>query len=151
MFYVIEHITNFEKEVNLVKKDFDAKIQDKIALGKAISKLRFDKSISLRQLSKSIGIPPSNLTYIENGVNAPTADIYELIIQKLTPTIKQRRMMDALFMKIRKMPPPDVCSVILQNKELCEKIRLLSDISLSSAQLMNIEKLFTEFKNNIDI
>jgi len=145
MFYVIEHIANFEKEVNLMKKDFDAKIQDKIALGKAISKLRFDKSISLRQLSKSIGIPPSNLTYIESGVNAPTADIYKLIIQELSPTEKQRKIMDGLYMNIRQTPPPDVCNILMVNNGLGEKIRLLQNVSLTSDQLTSIEELFTSF------
>ena len=131
-----------------MKKDFDSKSQDKIALGKAISKLRYDKALSLRQMAKSIGIPPSNLTYIENGVNAPTADIYVLIIQKLAPTEKQRKIMDELYMKIRQTPPPDVCNIILNNKELGEKIRLLNNVSLSSDQLVSIEKLFATFKNN---
>ena len=129
-----------------MKKNFDANSQDKIALGKAILKLRFDKAISLRQLSKAIGLPPSNLTYIESGVNAPTADVYELIIQKLAPTEKQRKIMDRLYMNIRQTPPPDVCNILMVNNGLGEKIRLLRNISLTSDQLISIEELFTSFK-----
>ena len=63
----------------MVKKNFNAQ-QDKIVLGKIIAKLRMDKNVSLRQMAQGINIPPSNLTYIEDGRNVPTADVYSRII-----------------------------------------------------------------------
>lgn len=129
-----------------MKKDFDSKSRDKIALGKVISELRLEKALSLRQVAKAIGVPPSNLTYIENGINAPTADIYELLIQTLAPKEIQRKTMDELYMKIRQTPPPDVCNILMENGALGEKIRLLTNVSLTKEQLKSIEELFASFK-----
>lgn len=58
-------------------------------LGALISKRRGD--MSQRQLAKAINIPPSNLKYIEDGVNAPTADVYARIADILWPDIKSRK------------------------------------------------------------
>ena len=47
----------------MAKKCFNAQ-QDKRLLGKLISQLRINKSVSLRQMAQMISIPPSNLTYL---------------------------------------------------------------------------------------
>ena len=51
-------------------------------LGKLISKSR-ENIMSQRKLARGINIPPSNMKYIEDGVNAPTADVYEKILEIL--------------------------------------------------------------------
>lgn len=127
------------------QKVFDV-YQDKIVLGKAIEKLRNEKKVSLRQMAQIINIPPSNLTYIENGRNVPTADVYLRIMIFLQPIGKIRKMMDNLYVKLRHMPPPDVCNILIRNNELGEKIRLLQNISLTAEQLTSIEKLFVSFR-----
>lgn len=127
------------------QKVFDI-YQDKIVLGKAIEKLRNEKKVSLRQMAQIINIPPSNLTYIENGRNVPTADVYLRIMIFLQPIGKIRKMMDNLYVKLRHMPPPDVCNILIRNNELGEKIRLLQNISLTAEQLTSIEKLFVSFR-----
>ena len=129
----------------MAKKSFNAQ-QDKIALGKAITKLRTSKNISLRQMAQGINIPPSNLTYIEDGRNVPTADVYSRVIDYLKPTNKIQTQMDDLYMKIRHAPPPDVCNILIENKGLGERIELLQNLSLSPEQLTSIEELFASFK-----
>lgn len=126
------------------KKNFNAQ-QDKIVLGKLIAKLRADKNISLRQMAQGINIPPSNLTYIEDGRNVPTANVYSRIIDFLKPINKVQKQMDDLYTKIRHAPPPDVCNILMENKGLGERIKLLQDISLSPEQLSSIEELFASF------
>lgn len=127
------------------KKNFNAQ-QDKIVLGKIIAKLRADKKVSLRQMAQVINIPPSNLTYIEDGRNVPTADVYSRIIDFLKPVSKVQKHMDDLYTKIRHTPPPDVCNILLENKGLVERIKLLQNVSLSPEQLSSIEELFASFK-----
>ena len=127
------------------KKNFNAQ-QDKIVLGKLIAKLRADKNISLRQMAQGINIPPSNLTYIEDGRNVPTADVYSRIIDFLNPINKVQKQMDDLYTKIRHAPPPDVCNILIENKGLGERIKLLQNVSLSPEQLTSIEELFASFK-----
>lgn len=130
------------------KKNFNSLHEEKIALGKAISKLRLDKGYSLRKLAKAIALPPSNLTYIENGVQVPTSEVYELLLINLKPTMNQQREMDRIYSCIRQVPPPDVCKVILNNEDLVDKIRMLNEIILSKEQIEKIDSLFASFKNN---
>ena len=127
------------------KKSFDKRIKEKISLGELISKLRQEKKISLRRFAELIGLPPSNLSYIEKGINVPSAEIYQRIVDKLDPSEQEHKKLDELYIIIRNVPPPDVCGVLLQNIELGEKIKLLSNIQLTSTQLESIEKLFLKF------
>lgn len=131
----------------MAKKNFDFQTKEKKSLGVLIHNLRVEKNISLRKFAITIGLPPSNVTYIENGNNAPTAEIYAKVIGLLQPSTKDRRKMDDLYSKIRNSPPPDVCAVLLKNSKLSEKLKLLDGVELSQAQLINIEKLFISFKN----
>lgn len=130
----------------MAKKNFDVQNQDKIDLGKLIANLRKEKNISLRQLAKAIEIPPSNVTYIEKGVNSPSAETYSKIVSVLTPTDDIHKKMDELYSKIRKTPPPDVCEVILQTPELGEIIRNLGEIRLSAGRIEQIGTLIATFK-----
>lgn len=132
----------------MAKKDFKPCSCDKAILGNLICMLRKENGFTLRRFAKAINLPPSNLSYIENGTNVPSAEVYQKIIEVLNPDIKRRKELDKLYMAIRKIPPPDICEVLLHNFQLGEKIRLLSNLELSSQQLSNIEKLFVTFKNN---
>jgi len=131
------------------KKSFEENKNEKQQLGSVIAKNRKRKNLSLRQFAKLIDLPPSNLSYIEKGVNVPTADIYQKIISVLTPSKKDIYYMDHLFSTIRKCPPPDICYILMENNELVEKIRKLSNIKLTLEQLNSIDNLFSSFNNQL--
>lgn len=120
---------------------------DKIKLGKLIKKQRESKSnsLSMRKLAEEVSIPPSNLKYIEDGVNAPSADVYEKIINVLNIDNSVRDSMDKLYCSIRKTPPPDVCKIINANSELNNLLRILSGQKLSEEQIKQTENLFNSF------
>ena len=69
-----------EKERNEIKKA-------KQKLGKTIRKLREKQEFSLRELARelarAVDLPPSNMKYIEDGVNTPSPDKYISIITKI--------------------------------------------------------------------
>lgn len=95
--------------------------QSKKQLGRLIAECRGE--MSQRELSRAVGISPSNMKYIEDGVNAPTPRIYHEIITILHPDGRTHALFDSLYMDIRKIPPPDVCASILQNRKLIDEIR----------------------------
>ena len=109
----------------MAKKNFTQKSKEKIAFGKLIFKLRTKENLSLRKLADAIGLPASNLSYIENGVNSPTAEIYSKIITTLQPKNEERIKLDKLYGEIRKVPPPDICEILLGNPSLYEGIRAI--------------------------
>ena len=130
----------------MAKKNFEAQSIEKKSLGGLICELRTAQSITSRRFSSAIGIPTSNLTYIENGTNVPTAETYARIIKELAPPDPIHRKMDELYSKIRKTPPPDICNILLQNYELGEAIRTLENVHLSPNQMESVEALFASFK-----
>ena len=108
-------------------------IHAKKQLGKLIAQCRGD-NMSANKLAIAIGLSRSNLKYIEDGVNAPTAEVYEQIVDVLQPPPMKRKKMDDLYMTIRQTPPPDVCHALMNNRQLMElvrsvdeKIKLLND------------------------
>ena len=107
----------------MARKNFSQQIEEKLKLGETIKMLRIEKEISLRSLAEHTGLSPSNITYIEKGVNVPTGEVYLKILSKLKPSDSARAEMDKLYMQIRKLPPPDVCDILLKNPELIKKIR----------------------------
>lgn len=131
----------------MAKKNFETQSKEKKILGLLISDLRNKRNMSLRKFAEAIEISPSNVTYIENGVNAPTAGVYRKIVSVLVPTSDTLNKMDQLYTEIRKTPPPDVCEILLHNKELGEKIRLLNDVQLSQTQIERIGELFSALKS----
>ena len=131
----------------MAKKNFSVQSEEKSALGKLISKLRIKKNLSLRKFAAAVGLSPSNMTYIEKGTNVPTADVYERIIRELNPKVEDKIEMDKLFCKVRKIPTPEVCQVILNNYELGEKIKGIGDTILTTEQLKLVEELFESFSN----
>lgn len=113
--------------------------KNKEKLGSLLAKCR--GGTSLRKIAEQIGLPHSNLKYIEDGVHAPTAEIYGKLISVLKPPAKERGKMDELYMAIRETPPPDVCNTILQNKSLITALRSLDGITLTADQSNEIQKL----------
>lgn len=110
--------------------------------------MRCRGTLSQSQLAKKVGLPRSNMKYIEDGVNAPTAEVYEKLIKELKPDLQTRRRMDHLYMAIRKVPPPDVCRTITQNKGLVDVIRKLEGCNLTSEQIESVAALFVSFQEN---
>ena len=114
-------------------------------LGSLIMRCR--GTLSQSQLAKRVGLPRSNLKYIEDGVNAPTAEVYDKLIKELKPDLQTRRRMDRLYMAIRKVPPPDVCRTITQNKDL-DAMRKLEGCNLTPNQIESVAALFASFQEN---
>lgn len=134
----------------MAKKNYRTDGEGKAALGQLIIQMRKEKNLSLRKFAEAISLSPSNLSYIENGVNVPTAEIYQKMLNILKPDAKQQIELDELYTAIRKVPPPDICDILLRNPTLAEKVRLLANVQLSSRQLGEVEKLFTTFTTNED-
>ena len=127
----------------------DQQTKEKIKeLGQLIRDCR--KTLSQSQLAKKVGLPRSNMKYIEDGVNAPTAAVYDKLIKELNPDLETRQHMDQLYMAIRKVPPPDVCRTITQNKGLVDAMRILEGCDLTIDQIDNISVLFASFQKNKD-
>lgn len=118
----------------------------KKSLGALIVRCR--GTLSQSQLAKRVGLPRSNMKYIEDGVNAPTADVYDKLIKELMPDLQTRQRMDRLYMAIRKVPPPDVCRTITQNKDLVDAMRKLEGCNLTSDQIESVAALFASFREN---
>ena len=105
-------------------------------------------TLSQSQLAKRVGLPRSNMKYIEDGVNAPTAEVYDKLIKELKPDLRARQRMDRLYMAIRKVPPPDICRTITQNKDLVDAMRKLEGCNLTSDQIESVAALFASFQEN---
>ncbi len=122
-------------------------VKAKEKLGKKIKRLRESKenSLSLRQLSNAVSLPPSNMKYIEDGVNAPTAEVYNAIIQQLKPGTKLRNEMDNLYTIIRGTPPPDICNIIRKNNGMNDTLRIIEGQELSDKQMEELQKLLISF------
>lgn len=114
----------------MAKKNFSSQEELKQKLGKLVKELRESKEMSKRAFASAIGLPHSNLLYIENGVNAPTSKIYLKIIETTHPDEEFRRKIDELYIKIRQLPPPDICEFLIKNPNMIERIR--KEIYLSS-------------------
>ena len=118
----------------------------KANLGKSINKLREQKGYSLRELARAVDLPPSNMKYIEDGVNAPSHEKYLSIIRYLSPDKKARDKIDSLYSTIRGTPPPDICEFMCNNMGLNDAIRIIEGHQLTSEQITQIEQLFISFK-----
>lgn len=100
---------------------------------------------SLRQIAQPSGISASQLLSIENGILAPTADVFAELIRTLEPTAKQRSELDKQYMAIRKTPPPDVCKTIIANQALVEALRNIDGIILTKEQTEQVKELLATF------
>ena len=118
-------------------------------LGQAIKAIRTDDErgyVSLRKMEDAVGIPASNIKYIEDGVNAPSPEAYEAIIKELNPTDEERNELDRLYSLIRGTPPPDVCKIICANEGLNNALRVLDNQTLTKEQIAEVTALLTSFK-----
>ena len=113
-------------------------------LGNLISKCRGTR-MSQRQLAATVGLSPSNMKYIEDGTNCPTADVYSKIVSTLNPTSKKRAEMDQAYMIIRNTPPPDVCDRVRKDPLLMNAIRVMDSAPLTESQAHQITTLFASF------
>lgn len=113
-------------------------------LGSLIAKCR-GKTMSQRQLAAAVGLSPSNMKYIEDGVNCPTADVYSGLISVLNPSPKRRTELDQAYMIIRKTPPPDVCDRVKKDPHLMNVIRAMDDALLTESQAQQIMALLSSF------
>lgn len=123
--------------------------KQKLLLGQAIKAIRTDDErgyVSLRKMEDAVGIPASNIKYIEDGVNAPSPEVYEAIIRELNPTDAERKELDRLYSLIRGTPPPDVCKIICANAELNNSLRVLENQTLTKEQIAEVTALLTSFK-----
>ena len=119
-------------------------------LGKTIKKLRENKEFSLRELARSVNLPPSNMKYIEDGINAPSPDKYLAIIRYLSPDSKNRDELDTAYSIIRGTPPPDVCNIICENKGLNDVLRIIDGQTLNVNQIKQLKQLVNTFRTEID-
>ena len=115
-------------------------------LGSLIMRCR--GTLSQSQLARRVGLPRSNMKYIEDGVNAPTAEVYDKLIKELKPDLQTRRRMERRDMAIRKVPPPDICRTITQNRDLVDAMRKLEGCNLTPDQIESIAALFASFQEN---
>ena len=123
--------------------------QQKLLLGQAIKAIRTDDErgyVSLRKLEVAVGIPASNIKYIEDGVNAPSPEAYEAIVKELNPTDTELKELDRLYSLIRGSPPPDVSKIICANAELNNSLRVLEDQILTKEQIAEVTALLTTIK-----
>lgn len=126
------------------KSDSMDVLKAKKKLGYLIVKCRGNR-MSQRQLAASVGLPPSNMKYIEDGINCPTPDVYSRIISTLNPSSKKRAELDQAYMVIRNLPPPDVCDRVKKDPHLMNAIRLMDDAPLTEAQAQQLMALMASF------
>lgn len=119
-------------------------VKAKKMLGSLITKCR-GKTMSQRQLAAAVGLPPSNMKYIEDGINCPTADVYSKLISALKPSTKKRTELDQAYMIIRNTPPPDVCDRVKKDLHLMNVIRAMDDALLTESQAQQIMALLSSF------
>ena len=121
-------------------------------LGQAIKRIRSANgagAISQRKLAEAVNIPPSNMKYIEDGVNAPSPRVYSAIVLYLQPGPAQRKELDRLYSAIRETPPPDVCRIMCANEGLNDVLRVVKENRLNQSQLNSIHRLPSSFYDGI--
>ena len=118
----------------------------KIELGKFLKECRGERS--LRNVAAAVGLSPSNLKYIEDGVNAPSPEIYIKLMHELEPKGKVKKDIEHAYMIIRQAPPPDVCKVITNNENLNDSLRVLEGYTLTQQQLKELNALLNSFLSN---
>ena len=117
--------------------------KQKKKLGKLIQQCRGKKS--MRSVATAVGLSPSNLKYIEDGINAPSPKIYTELMQVLEPQGKIKKDIERAYMLIREAPPPDVCKVIIDNENLNDSLRILEGHTLTPQQLQELNALIDSF------
>ena len=126
-------------------KDSDTKDikKQRIKLGKYLRKCRGEKS--LRSIALAVGLSPSNLMYIEEGITAPRPEIYIELIKKLEPEGKIKKDIERAYMLIREAPPPDVYEIIKKNEGLNDSLRIIEGHTLTAEHLKELNTLLNSF------
>ena len=120
----MQNIEQKEKR-SISNQEIDNKKELKEELGQLIKFNRKAKGESQRGLARAIDVPNSNLKYIEDGINAPSFEIYKKIMIELNPNSKDRERMDYLYSGIRGTPPPDICEIVMNNPSLYGVLRAI--------------------------
>lgn len=84
------------------------------------------------------------MKYIEDGINAPSSEIYRKIIEAIHPNNGKRNIMDSLYIEIRGTPPPDICKFLIENRGIYTSIRNIRN-KLSTIQLTKLNNLLKDF------
>ena len=126
-------------------KDSDTKEikSQRIKLGKYFKKCRGEKS--LRSIASAVGLSPSNLMYIEEGITSPRPEVYIELIKKLEPKGKIKKDIERAYMIIREAPPPDVYGIIKENEGLNDSLRIIEGHTLTTQQLQELNALLDSF------
>lgn len=114
--------------------------EKKCRLGSLIKECR--DTLSQRKLAAQVGLVPSHMKSIEDGIHVPTPEVYDKLITILKPGATMRSEMDNLYMEIRKLPPPDICEWIVNNPCMIGAIRRIPDVRLTFEHLDMIDTLF---------
>ena len=112
----------------------------KCRLGKLIKECR--GTMSQRKLAAQVGLVPSQMKSIEDGVHAPTPEVYDKLITTLKPGEAMHSEMDALYMAIRRLPPPDICEWIINNPCMLRVVRRVAAEKLTFEQYDMIDIVF---------
>lgn len=120
-------------------------VRAKKKLGTLIAKCR-GKNMSQRRLAEAVDLPPSNMKYIEDGINCPTANVYSKLISVLKPSPIKRTELDQAYMTIRKTPPPDVCELLISNPNLITILRSMEDAKLNKKEMNSVLASIVQMK-----
>lgn len=112
----------------------------KLRLGELIKECR--GTMSQRKLAAQVGLVPSHMKSIEDGVHAPTPEVYDKLITTLKPGAVMRSEMDALYMALRRLPPPDICEWIINNPCMLRVMRRVVPEKLTFKQYDMIDIVF---------
>jgi len=116
-----------------------------------IRTLKDSGGISQRKLASAVQIPPSNMKYIEDGVNAPSPRVYEAIVQYLKPEAAQLEHLDRLYSDVRETPPPDVCRIVCGSVGMYDALRVLQDKQLGQSQIARLKELLYSFSGEDEL
>ena len=83
----------------------------------------------------------SVLTHL-NEYNKATPEVYDKLITTLKPGEVMHSEMDALYMEIRRLPPPDICEWIINNPCMLRVIRRVAAEQLTFEQYDMIDVVF---------
>lgn len=128
-----------------VKAESADVVRAKKKLGTLIAKCR-GKNMSQRRLAEAVDLPPSNMKYIEDGINCPTANVYSKLISVLKPSPIKRTELDQAYMTIRKTPPPDVCELLISNPNLITILRSMEDAKLNKKEMNSVLASIAQMK-----
>ncbi|WP_260952272.1 helix-turn-helix domain-containing protein [Campylobacter sp. RM16187] len=115
----------------------------KIQLGDLIKEIRKNKNMSQRELARKINLSNSNLKYIEDGVNAPTPEVYRRLVEIISPSDEELKLLDKLYSDVRGAPPLEVCNFLIKNSDLYSVIRN-NNFKLSKDQIAKISSIISK-------